>query len=98
MSIKGTSGDQRFTADGAVGVAGRPCRVWNATWLSDGTARNLVLRNGATVSGDVVVQQAGLASLTVTLNFAGGKLFPAGCFVDFTASTTSVNIEFELEK
>lgn len=97
MSIKGTSGDQRFTGDGAVGVSGRPCRVWSATWLSDGTARNLVLRNGTSATSDIIVQAAGVVNNTQTLNFAGGKLFPLGCFLDFTASTVSVNLEFELE-
>lgn len=93
---RGTSGDQRFTADGQVGVVGKPCRVYSATWLCDGTIRNLVLKNGGT-GGDVVVTAAGIASLSVTLNFEGGKLFPLGCFVDFTASTVSVNIEFTME-
>ena len=94
---KGTTGDQYITADTAVGVAGKPCRVWNVSWLSDGTARNLVLRNGATVSGEIRITAAGTASVTETLNFEGGKLFPAGCFCDFTASTVSISIEFEME-
>lgn len=94
---KGTTGDQYSTADAVVGVSGKPCRIWNVSWLSDGTARDLVLRNGSSASGDIRIQAAGSVSTTQTLNFEGGKLFPAGCFFDFTASMVSASFEFEME-
>ena len=94
----GKSGSVRVTADKALGSATQPCRVYSATWLSDGTARNLVLRNGTTASGDIYVTAAGGVSISETLNFEGGLLFPDGCFIDFTASTVSVVVEYALEK
>lgn len=91
-------GSSLYTADAIVGgVAGKPVRIFSATWLSDGTARNLVLRNGSTASGTVYVQIAGAISLTVTQNFEGGLLFPGGCFLDYTASTVGVVLEYRTE-
>lgn len=100
----GKSGSIRVTGDQALGggVTGNPdknaVRVYSATWLSDGTGRNLVLRNGTTASGDIFVTAAGTASVSITLNFEGGLRFPEGCFIDFTASTVSVVVEYALEK
>lgn len=92
----GLSGSKRVTADADLG-GGKAVRVWNVSWLSDGTGRNLVLRNGQTASGNIFIQAAGTANLTETLNFEGGLLFPNGCFVDYTASTVSVVIEYQRE-
>lgn len=97
MSIKGTSGSTRATADGAIGPSGKPIRVWNVTWLSGGSAGELVLRNGTSASGTVYVQQNGTASKTATLNFAGGLRFPGGCFFDKDANVTAALVEFEVE-
>ena len=84
------------TTDSVVGRSGQPCRVFSATWLSDGTARDLVLRNGAADTATIYVQNTGVISKTVTLNFEGGLLFPAGCFIDI-GSAASVVIEFRNE-
>ena len=92
----GNSGSIRVTADQALG-AGKPVRVFSATWLSDGTARNLVLSSGKVTGGDIYVTAAGTASVSETLNFEGGLLFPEGCFIDFTASTVSVVVEYVVE-
>jgi len=91
-------GSKHYTADSVVGIAGKPCRVFSATWLSDGTARSLVLRNGSTASGTVYVQIAGAVSLSVTQNWEGGLLFPNGCFLDYTASMVGAVIEFSVEQ
>ena len=98
MSIKGTSGSVTVTGDSAIGPSGKPIRVWNATVLSDGTARDLVLRNGTTDSDTALVTHGGVASKSSTANFAGGLLFPSGCFCDYTASSVNVTVEFEVEK
>jgi len=94
---KGLTGNQYSTGDAVVGASGKPCRIWNVSWLSDGTARDLVLRNGSTASGTIYIQAGGTVSLTTTLNFEGGKLFPDGCFFDFTASMVHAVFEFEME-
>lgn len=97
MSVKGLTGSVRLSADGAVGPSGEPIRVWSATWLSDSTARDLVLRNGTAATDTQYVQEPGVVSKTKTLNFAGGLRFPAGCFFDIGSATASV-FEFEVEK
>lgn len=90
-------GSAIYTGDSVVGISGKPVRVFSATWLSDGTARALVLRNGTSASGTIYVNQAGTASVSVTQNWEGGLLFPDGCFLDFTASMVSAVIEFRNE-
>lgn len=94
--MKGHTSSVRLAADGVVGPSGAVIRVWSATWLSDGTARDLVLRNGTTASDTIYVQEPGTASKTKTLNFAAGLLFPGGCFFDIGSATAAV-IEFETE-
>ena len=84
------------TADLAVG-SGKHVRVFSATWLSDGTARDLVLRNGATDSATVWVTAGGTSSKTVTLDFGPhGILFNAGCFIDI-GSAASVVLTYRIE-
>ena len=84
------AGSKYFVADGAVGTSGKPTRVYSATWLSDGTARDLVLRNGTSDSGTVYTTAAGVISKTATVNFEGGMLFPNGCFLDIGSATSAV--------
>lgn len=91
-----THGSGYYTADSAVGRSGQPCRVYSATWLSDGTARDLVLRNGTADTATIYVQSTGIISKTVTVNWEGGLLFPAGCFFDI-GSAVSATIEFRNE-
>ncbi len=82
MSSK-LSQTQILTADGVVGPSGARIRVHQATWLSDGTARSIVLRNGTADTADILFSQAGTINLTVTVNFGSdGLVFPSGCFFD----------------
>ena len=85
-----TSGSLYLAADGAIGVSGKPVRIFSATWLSDGTARDLVLRNGTTDSSTIWVTAAGVIDKTVTLNFEGGLLFTSGAFFDIGSATSGV--------
>ncbi len=85
------------TADSVIGVSGKPCRVFSVSWLSDGTARDLVLRNGTTASDTIYVTLAGSANVSIVQNWEGGLLFPDGCFLDFTASMVNAVIEFRSE-
>ena len=90
------SGSEYHVADSVIGTSGKPVRVYNATWLSDATARDLVLRNGNSASGDIWVQAPGDISNTVTINFEGGLLFPSGCFFDI-GDAVSLAISFSEE-
>ena len=91
------SGSIRVVEDKALGGSGKAVRVYSASWLSDGTARDLVLRNGTTASGDIYIQKKGAISDTVVVNWENGLRFPLGCFIDFTASTVSVVVEYRIE-
>ena len=86
------------TADSAIGTSGRRIRVFQASWLSDGTARALVLRNGTADTAQIFVNAAGTISTTVTLDFGKeGMVFPDGCFLDFTASMVNAVITYREE-
>lgn len=91
-------GSQRLTADGVVGISGKPLRVHNVVMLSAaGGAGELVLRNGTSASDTAYVIEAGTAaSKTKTYNFEGGLHFPAGCFFDIDTNTTAVVVNYEM--
>ena len=92
-------GTQLATADIAVGVAGKPTRVFAIHILSTGGGGAVVaLRDGATVSGTIYVQETGTTSTGKTFIYGKyGMLFPDGCFCDVDANTTSVAIAYEQE-
>jgi len=93
----GMSTTQYVTTDSVIGTSGARTRVFQATWLSDGTARDLQLRNGATDSATLFTSAAGVISKTVTLIFGTeGLVFPAGCFVDI-GSAVSVAVTYRVE-
>jgi hypothetical protein len=94
--MAGTIGSVILTADGAVGISGKPVRVYSATWLSDATARDLVLRHGTSGSATIWITAGGTISKTVTLNFEGGLLFPNGCYFskgDIVSAVFSISVE-----
>ena len=82
-------GTVRLTADGVVGASGQPMRVYSVHLISGGSASTCTLENGTTSSGTIYAQIDGTASMGVTINFAGGLLFPNGCFLDADANITS---------
>lgn len=83
MNLPGT---QRVTADIAVGTSGKPIRVFSVSLVSGVSASTLTLRNGTSASDTAFDQVDGTASQSVTKNYAGGRLFPAGCFADVDAN------------
>lgn len=95
---QGVTGSQRLTADGVVGVSGRPIRVWCVEMTNGAAAGQLVLRNGTADTDTVYVIKAGTAAtISDTYNWARGILFPAGCFFDKDANTASVVVMYEDE-
>ena len=82
-------GYQVVTADIAITTAGTPVAVYGVNITSDGTAGSVILRNGKTVAGTVILTFLGTANKTVTVDFGGvGVVFPDGCFVDISANVT----------
>ena len=91
-----TSGSKYLSADGVVGVSGKPVRVYSVELLSGATAGILVLRNGSTAAGTIYVNQTcATVSETNTFNWCGGITFPDGCFFDKDTNTTSVVVNYE---
>ena len=94
--MKGHPGSHYLAADGAIGVSAKPVRVYSATWLSDGTARDLVIRHGTIDTDTIWVQNTGVISKTVTINWEGGLLFPNGAFFDIgSAASGTFAVEVE---
>jgi len=82
-------GYQVVASDIAITTAGTPVAVYGVNITSDGTAGAVLLRNGSTVSGTLIMTLLGTASKTVHVNFGGvGVVFPDGCFVDVDAHVT----------
>lgn len=90
-------GTQVLTEDGAVGTSGKPIRVYWIHLVSGATASTTTFKNGTTTSGTAYIQVDGLVSKGVTLNFAGGVLFPAGCFMDTDANISYCTVGFTKE-
>jgi hypothetical protein len=84
-----TPGTIRLTADSVIGISGKKVRVFGVHFVNGGTANTLYLRNGTSTAGSIYIQVDGVANKGVTENFAGGLLLPAGCYVDFSATTDS---------
>lgn len=86
----------------AVGVSGRPTRVFAAHILSGATAGIIKLYNGTSTSGTIFVQETcGTVSTGNDFNYGDyGVLFPNGCFYEEVedADVTSTLISFEQEK
>jgi len=95
--MAGMSTTKYVTADSIIGPSGKRIRVFQGTWLSDGTARDLQLRNGTADTDTLYVSAAGTISKTTTIIFGKeGLVFPNGCFVDI-GSSVSVNITYAVE-
>ena len=93
-------GTQRIVGDGdiAIGTSGHPIRVFNIEVISGGTASTVILHSGtAIVAGDNYGQVDGVANKSVVINYAGGKLFPSGCFLQTDANSAFVTVTYTEE-
>jgi len=82
----------RLAADGAVGVSGKPMRIYWIHLVSGATASTTSLKNGTSTAGTAYCQVDGKANEGVLLNFAGGMRFPDGCFMDTDANISYATI------
>lgn len=83
-------GTTKITADGVVGQSGKPTRIYSVSLVSGGSASTLALYSGTSTGGTLLDQVDGTASQSVTKNYAGGLLFPAGCFADVDSNVSYV--------
>ena len=77
--------------ESAVGVAGKPVRVFCAN-LQTLTAGNLSLYNGTTTGGTKYLEVTGETGKGTTVNFEGGVLFPNGCYASGATGVQNVTI------
>ena len=96
--MQGSPGTQLVTADAAIGVSGKPVRVFSAAVLSGGGGAGIVIfRNGTSATSTIYAQIDGTTSKGTQAEWLGGILFPAGCFCDIDANVTSVAVNFTTE-
>lgn len=90
-------GITRLTADGAVGTSGRAIRVFSIELISGATASTTSFKNGTSTAGTAYAQVDGLANSSVVVNYAGGKLFPSGCYMDTDANISYCTVVYSEE-
>ena len=94
----GAPGTQLVTADGIVGVSGKPVRIYHIHIISGGTAGVVNLRNGALVTDTIFATETGTANTGATFSYDHvGILLSAGAFIDIDANVTSVAVTFHTE-
>jgi hypothetical protein len=93
----GTQNVLQATGDSLIGEAGKATRVF-AMHIISGTAAVVALRNGQAVGGTIYLQETGTANTGKTFTYGEfGMLFPAGCFLDLDANTTSALVAYSQE-
>ena len=93
-------GTQQYVGDAdlAVGVSGKPTRIYSIEVISSAGAATVKLFNGTdNTAGNQYGQVDGTASKSVVVNYAEGKRFPAGCFIDTGANPTYITVVFTQE-
>lgn len=90
-------GSQRITADGVVGVSGKPTRLYCVSLISGGTASVLSLLDGNGASGTQQVSITGTVSTGTVVNFAGGLRFPNGLYADVDGNISSATFIIDQE-
>lgn len=95
-------GVQRITSHSIIGPTGtasapRPIRLFSVSLVSGGSASTLTLRNGIDTSGTANEQVDGVASQSITKNYAGGLRFPAGLFANVDANISYATFSFTEE-
>lgn len=96
----GAGGIQTLTADGVVGISGKPIRLYGATITSDGTPAVVAFYDGTSTGGTLIFQATGTASVAALVSNipAEGILFPSGLFIDIDSHTTSFSAFYEVAR
>lgn len=85
-------GSQILTDDGAVGVSGKSYRLECVHLISLTSAAAFCFFNGTTASATKYVHLPLSSAGTTTVNFQGGLLFPAGCYMTVDAVTVGATV------
>lgn len=91
-------GSQQRTSDGVIGTSGKKIRVYGIRLRSGGGGAAAVsLYNNTSATGTPLDIVNGTTSLTVSVSYPGGLLFPSGCFVDVDTNTDWITVIYEQE-
>lgn len=91
-------GSQQRTTDGVIGTSGKNIRVYGVRLRSGGGgAAEVSLYNGTAASGTPLDIVNGTTSLTASISYPGGLLFPSGCYVDVDTNTTWITVIYTQE-
>ena len=92
------SGTETLTADGVIGISGKPVRIYSAYWVKGAGTEPLVIRSGTTASGTIIISHASIASTGNFLDLGSeGILFPDGAFFDIATALTTATITYRVE-
>lgn len=80
---------QKLTADGVIGVSGKPIRVFALLVKSDSSGSSVILYNGTGTGGTEMDTVKGTASDVTRVNYAGGMLLPSGGYIDLDGTHTT---------
>lgn len=81
-------GSEKFTADGVVGISGKPVRLFSIIVHSGATAGEINLYNG-TGTGDPLFQEiVGDSNTSKIVNYTGGLFFPNGLYYEESVDPT----------
>jgi hypothetical protein len=96
MASSWDAGDQLITADGVIGVSGKPIRLFNMHIISGAGGGAIVsVRAGTVVGGTIQITETATASTGKTFDYGmHGHYFPTGAFVDVDTNTTSVLVSY----
>ena len=96
MAYEGMGGGFRITASGAVGVSGKPVRVYGYTQRSGASGVGVVqLFDGANANGNERWKGTGNIDDGALVNFpTSGKYFPTGCYCQIDANVTYVELDY----
>lgn len=99
--MAGYVGSQLMTADGVVGVSGKPIRIYAIHVLSGATAGIVKLKAGTATGGTIRIQETCPVVSTGNLFNYGedGVLFPTGCYYEevIDANVTSTLVSYSQE-
>ena len=93
------AGSVRITADGVVGVSGKPVRIYGFTMRSGAVGPGFVtLYNGTDTTGTEKYRMQGNTDSSADKVFpAEGKHFPGGCYADVDSDVTYVDFDYVQE-
>lgn len=90
-------GSQKRTTDGVIGGSGKAIRVFGFIVNADSSGTVVAVYDGTSTGGTAMDSLVGAASISTRISYAGGLLFPNGCFIDVDAHTNYVVASYSQE-